>query len=474
MTNPTENMIQEKAISKFVVATIILFALAIAVFFIYTWYIARSKEPNIYWRADFESAQLQPRIAGWHDNIGLSQLTDAHKDCAVESISNDEPGLLKYSGCDDTEFVAGHGFRLATASGLTELNDVLVRICDDGSLDTTADTFHLCTDNWPLYTAKDDPDNLPEFPIDTRTMGEHDSGTGTLKQYENLAVTTGGLGPTSSELCHVEDSTNNMGGDSDILARNGSYFFRCEIRYNLPYEVWGEGNPKNKPRYGLSPPHTTHFDWNEEVWIGFSIYVPSDMEVEDLSAISKHWYGNMVFTIVGHSASMDHLQLRIQSVNGVNHWVFEDTLNQLGVTQDGIETFTDAGAIPQGEWTDFVIRYRGNPFSKATNASQVTGKGQDRVFPANTGILQIWVGAASDPALTLVKDVENAPVGLVPQVGASLRMTFRNYKYGWHHNATTMHRPIVTGWDDIRFGKKERDGTGYSDVHPDGDSMPPQ
>jgi hypothetical protein len=457
------------------VAAIAGILLAVAIlYFLASWFVPSNPAPNVYWLVDFETGQLQPRDAGRHDSIGVSQLTAAQGDCAIESISNSNPGVLRYSECDDSGFAADDGFLLADAEGLTALNDVLVRICDDGSLDTSANTFHLCADNWPQYTAKKEKDNLSEFRIDTRPMGEHERGSGTLTRFENRATTGGGLGPASSELCHVEDGTNKIGGDDNIAPRNGSYFFRCEIRYNLPYEVWGEGNPRNKPRYGLGPPGKMSFDWDEEVWIGFSIYVPSDMEVEDLSSIDEHRYGNMVFTIVGYSASMDHLQLRIQSIDGVNHWIWEDTLNPDRVTQDGIETFTDAGSISQGEWTDFVIRYRGNPFDSVSNASQVDPKGMDETFPANSGILQIWVGAESDPALSLVRDIDGGPVGLVPQQGAKLRMTFRNYKYGWHHNATTMRGPIVTGWDDIRFGKMERDGTGYSNVHPDGDPMPPR
>ena len=269
MTSRTGSRSEGKALPRIVVATGILLAVAIALFFLYSRYVELPPEPNIYWLADFETGEIQPRGTGSRDNIGIWQLTDAHRDCEIESISNSDPGLLRYSGCDDSNFAAGDGFLLTNAEGLTGLNEVLIRICDDGSLDRAADTFHLCADNWPLYIAKRERENLSEFPIDTRLMGEHDSGSGTLTQFEYLATTGGGLGPKSPELCHVEDDTNSMSGDSDISPRNGSYFFRCEIRYNLPYELWGDGNPRNKPRYGLGPPKAARFNWDEEVWIGF-------------------------------------------------------------------------------------------------------------------------------------------------------------------------------------------------------------
>ena len=127
-----------------------------------------------------------------------------------------------------------------------------------------------------------------------------------------------------------------------------------------------------------------------------------------------------------------------------------------------------------GKWTDFIIRYRANPFSVRTNPfSKGIPNAKNRTYEGNKGILQVWKATGTedrngDRQMVSKINLVNTPIGLVPQASERIRHSFRVYKYGWHNNPTDVAGPVWFGFDEIRQGLAWRHGTGYSDVHPSG------
>jgi hypothetical protein len=128
----------------------------------------------------------------------------------------------------------------------------------------------------------------------------------------------------------------------------------------------------------------------------------------------------------------------------------------------------------KGKWTDFVIRFRSNPFSRTVNPAKLgISNAKDQTFEGNKGILQVWkaegpVDARGNREMALKVNKLNTPVGLVPHKSWQLDQSFRIYKHGWHQQPTSVKGPVWFGFDEIRFGLVNRDGTAYSDVHPAG------
>ncbi len=129
-----------------------------------------------------------------------------------------------------------------------------------------------------------------------------------------------------------------------------------------------------------------------------------------------------------------------------------------------------------GKWTDFVVRYRANPFSTTTNPATAGIPGsKNQTYAGNKGILQVWkaegpVGASGNRTMVRKFSKVNAPVGLVPHKSDRLMHTWRIYKYGWKRFPTHVKGPIWIGFDEIRTGLVGRDGTTYADVNPSGAS----
>ena len=67
-------------------------------------------------------------------------------------------------------------------------------------------------------------------------------------------------------------------------------------------------------------------------------------------------------------------------------------------------------------------------------------------------------------------DLVDTPVGNVPgetQGKTQLAFSLRIYRYSWQRlEGTSVKGPIMLGFDEVRFGEANRNGTGYSDVHP--------
>jgi hypothetical protein len=176
---------------------------------------------------------------------------------------------------------------------------------------------------------------------------------------------------------------------------------------------------------------------------------------------------------------LTNLGVWVQSPAVEAHWFLRIYTNDQSVLEDDNHVqVVDLGPVNAdiGRWTDFVVRYRWNPFSVTTNpADKGISDSKDQVYEGKKGILQLWkaegpVGSDGNRKLALKVDKVNQPVGLVPHSTEKIRHYWRIYKFGWLSNPTTLTHSVWFGFDEIRQGLVNRDGTTFADVVPAGNA----
>ena len=268
--------------------------------------------------------------------------------------------------------------------------------------------------------------------------------------------------------------TNGSGVGEKVTPRRGRYFIRSALYKSKDYTQMN-ANGENKPRSGINVSGKGNkVDFDEEGYLGFSIYLPKNWEHE--TGVKDSRGSSQLLQVQSQGASWRLLALRVYVPPGETeaHWFLEHFLSDSSI-RGGDRTEHDLGRVRHdlGKWTDFVLRYRFNPFSVRTNASSIAG-GKDQVYAGNKGILQLWkskgpIYADGNREMFLTSvNLENEPVGLVPHATEKIDWHFRVYKYGWHKNPTHVEGPVWVGFDEIRDGRVLADGTTYNDVHPAG------
>ena len=302
---------------------------------------------------------------------------------------------------------------------------------------------------------------------------------------DGVSSTSGGFGPATSYDLRVVAS--EVVGAETVTPRAGSYFCRSKIYFDKRYESLNAAtypnDTLNKPRMQLAPKYfsspTYVFDWDQEVWVGFSIYLPLNWEHE--LGVKDH-RGGVHFFYLNPKANATHMVIGIYVPSGQTtaHWMVQKYVSATSTKESGATSdWSSIGSVTPdlGKWTDFVLRYRANPFTTTTNANTISG-GKNQVYEGNKGILQLWkgegaVGGGGNRTMSLKIDIENAPVGLVPQTANPyLHTRLDMYKYNWHISPTTVDGPIWMGFDEYRWGRALLDGTGFSDVSPSGLGAP--
>lgn len=405
----------------------------------------------IRYELDLETGKLQSR-SSLKDGLGAKTLFENGPTLAISNITNQNPGVVTSNRhrLSDGQSVTVNGVK-----GMTKLNGRLFRVKVIDS-----NRFELWEDHRP-GEPNSRQTNLGSYKVDTRSLGTYGGG-GTLMLWSEERSTGA---PGSNYDVRVEAS--EMVDGQRIRPRRGNYFLRSAIYYNKDYSVFSGNSGKNKPRFQGTPPEATQFDFDTEVWFGFSVFVPVGWQ--DEKGTLGQETGNVFFNI-------ESMGMRIlvpggkSSVGGMSgdtsRWVVkEDSFSE------GELIWQDLGEVEpdKGKWTDFVVRLRLNPFSKRTNAANYPG-GKNKVYPANTGILQIWksvgpVDSNGDRAMVLMVNKVNVPVGPLP-VNELNSFSVRQYRFGWHHYPTTVTGPIWLAHDEFRMGEAVRDGTGFQDVHP--------
>jgi hypothetical protein len=257
-----------------------------------------------------------------------------------------------------------------------------------------------------------------------------------------------------------------------IRPRAGSYFVRSTLHYDKNYAELNGG--LNKPRskiYMTGKSNTVPFD--QEGYLGFSLFLPKSWEHEtgSIGDVGKA----QLLQVSSVSASHTLLTMKVYVPKGKSeaHWFLVHHFSDSSV-RGGVQKAYDLGPVKGdlGKWTDFVLRYRFNPFSTKTDARSITG-GKDQVFQGHKGILQLWkahgaIGRSGNRPMYLTSvNLVNKPVGLVPST-KNIIWHFRIYKGAWHKNRTSVKGPIWVGFDEIRDGRVSAHGTSYKDVHPGG------
>jgi hypothetical protein len=307
------------------------------------------------------------------------------------------------------------------------------------------------------------------------------------KGDETFTSGSGGCGPSSN--CDLRVVKSETVGGETIQPREGDYYLRMLLDKSKDYTGLNGGKPKPRNAFSQHQEDIFGTDWDEEAWMGFSVFIPSNYEHETAAPTTHH---SLTEVGVDSTANLFKLVLQNKSSDGSTRWYMKYYTNDSAVSnlasgtveKDAVLGFVNADL---GKWTDFVIRFRANPFSTPTNpvtegiansrANPNHPKGQ---WPANTGILQVWkstgpVDANGNREMRLAVDVENVPVGLVPpqnyQGRSLIHYNIRSYKGGWqgyNGKPTSVNGPIYIAFDGYSFGETMADGAGYRDVHPTG------
>lgn len=270
------------------------------------------------------------------------------------------------------------------------------------------------------------------------TLPEKQSGS------ESVSGGQGGFGPDSGLDTRVITS-ETVGGET-VRPRAGKYFIRSALHKHKDYSELNSG--KDKPRSKIYVRgHEVPFD--EEGYLGFSIYLPKNMEHE------TEWTGDRGSTkllqVQGKGASEIILVFGVYVPSGksTSHWMVRHSQYD----SKGGDTVThDLGPVELGRWTDFVMRYRFNPFSERTSWG-------GKVYDGNKGIMQWWRSKGDN--MQLVLNLENEPVGR--PTTAPINWHFRIYKGNWKEQPSAIDGPIWIGFDEIRYGSTVK-GTALADV----------
>ena len=283
---------------------------------------------------------------------------------------------------------------------------------------------------------------------------------------QNVSSGDGGFGPDSKLDTRVVRSDKVDG--QTVKPRAGEYFVRSSIDKKKNYSGLNSGRDKPRSKLYVKGGRVA---FDEEGYLGFSIYLPKNLEPETSYTGSKGSTKLLQVQSDGSRHILFVLGVYVPKGKSEAHWLVKHELSD-GKKRKGQEY--DLGPVngDLGQWTDFVLRYRFNPFSTKTNAKKVGGK--DKVYEGNKGILQLWkaTGRADaagnrDMRLTSV-NIENKPVGRVPHAKKNIDWHFRIYKGNWKKKPTSIRGPIFVGFDEIRDGRVKKHGTTYSDVHPGG------
>lgn len=290
---------------------------------------------------------------------------------------------------------------------------------------------------------------------------------------DQFVLAKGGGGPNSNLDSRVVRS-EQVGGEL-VKPRKGDYFLRSAIYFDKKYDGFAGNSGKNKPRAIISMARDSHrFDYDVEGYAGFSVYLPKNLE--DEMGKTGEQGKNMLMNISAPGAAecftLSYWVPSSKEGGGKeSHWWIRLARSARSTDRDGTQNI-DLGSLAgdKGKWTDFVIRFRCNPFSVDTNPYEKgIPNAKNQLYKGNKGILQIWKGegpvdASGNRRMVLKLNKVNTPIGLVPHKEWKLGFTLRQYKHGWHQQDTTVKGPVWIGFDEVRFGLVNRDRTSYSDV----------
>lgn len=315
-----------------------------------------------------------------------------------------------------------------------------------------------------------------------------------VDKTDYTSVGAAGFGPSTDYDMRIVAS--KLWNGTTVTPRNGNYFLSQTIYYDKHYSdftaVSGDARTEfdslDKPRTVML--YSTNqaaykMPLNEEVWYGFSIYLPADLEHDTWNGSTPLNGSDNNTNILASSRlqadasrTLWSIQYRVCSdINAsISRWTISRYISTGTVEANKSETDLGSVSGDLGKWTDFIIRYKNNPYTTQTTVGS-------RTYQPNSGILEVWksygdyIGATKDRYMTKVLSILNAPVGLGETTGTD-GMDFRKeqYKYNWKRWApsgtqvvspSTVTGPIFIGHDELRVGTAAN-GIGFAHVHPTG------
>ena len=325
------------------------------------------------------------------------------------------------------------------------------------------------------------------------------------------AATLGGVAtgykPDSAYLVRREDSETILG--STITPRTGSGFLYQLLDPALDYgsTCVNGTSTQDKPRAAFAltqPSFATAMPYDEALLVGFSIFIPDELQAEYCGTNSIDLRETMLSQTVNTQGSAStspwYLSLATQTDDGTNtqelefyitFYIYESSRYSGAATK--YRVFLGDVSSDRGQWVDFVVRYRMNPYSTETVVNGIT-------FEANSGVFQVWrtdpadrggdlklvYNLATDTAYPIgggtVAGAAGVAAGLRDQFGLAadpsktgMEMDFRAYKHAWGTGrgcppypggSTVTNSYYAFGWDDI-FIAHEGDGADCTDVTPE-------
>ncbi len=339
-------------------------------------------------------------------------------------------------------------------------------------IERTVDFAGAFETNW----IADDESTVDGFLVET--LPNPQSGTNSVSDNTG----TDGFDSSSTHDSHITtaetpDSNPNEGSADPMTPRNGTYCFKILLDKSKDYSELN-GSSDDKPRNHLNlTGESTKLEWDSEYYLGFSIFLPSNWEIDT--------HGRSIQFLQIHakdSGVLGQLQIWHTGSGTSDRWIWRGYLDDSSTQDDGNPAVIDLGPIAGdiGKWTDFVLRMRWNPFDTTQNPStppQSIPDAENATYEANRGILQLWktdgtVDGEGNRVFALTAlDEEDTPVGLVPWAGEKIKFNFREYKGNWKTVSTNVDGPIVSYFDEIYHGKVSN-GTTFSDVNPGRKSRP--
>ncbi|MFY4731342.1 fibronectin type III domain-containing protein [Nitrospira sp. BLG_2] len=289
----------------------------------------------------------------------------------------------------------------------------------------------------------------------------------------------------------------------------GSRFLKQVLWYDSEYECLngtvddGVAPPvpagsKDKPRIKYSLGNSAYnYDWDREVWVGFALYTHPN-HVHDIATRAHQGGGYHFWVNAGNGLTQFYLTTFARPTTNpgnytgglggnTEYWFLGYQVNATAVAdmvqQAGSpRTFYNAMTSRDSGWTQWMLRYRVNPFagSGTINPSLTITGAKNKTYTGNKGIMQVWHKKEGASSWTKAVDIFNAPFGGVPSATELLGMDFGKYDYGWKKNATTFPNWRYTAKNSIRWGFRKAPGstassgaiaqfgTGPADVSPDG------
>ena len=291
---------------------------------------------------------------------------------------------------------------------------------------------------------------------------------------EGISTGAGGFGPESKWDTKVV--RGEQVGSDVVLPRSGEHFLRSALYLEKDYNILN-GYSADKPRSTINLAGTNAglaFEHDEEAWIGFSIFLPSNWEHELGRTDDRGAVMLLSLSDMRRHASAAALSIWTPSGSTKAHWQVRILVNDSAVSgEEQVKEWISLGSVEPdlGKWTDFVIRVRSNPFKTDTNPAKLGISGAiDKLYGGNQGIFQVWKSEGESREMVQKVNRVNTPVGYVPGVDRPIEVSFRVYKYGWKRHPTTVKGPVWVGFDELRYGTTDRHGTEYSSVVPGGNT----